>query len=337
MGQKTAGSTLAFVFAQLVSKRTVSQAALAQDAKVDSEVIKARLEELREAGVPLSCRREGRNNVWTVAKSWFPSGVVFDRDEATRLLSLLLRVRRSADRDAFIERIVTATIGAKQLPAVASAARSIDGTLGEPSESEEHRTQVERAIIERAAISVRYQKADQDEPEWRTISPQAVVNATPPHVVALDHRRGELRSYRFSRMHRVLREPAVAYRPADERLVAEKVRRSVYGFDGAPLETIVFVIHSEVWGRAHDNLPFVPTRLEKVERGMRVVLETSARPIIVRFLLAYGSDVTIETDAIREEVIAHARKTAEWHERGASPPKSQSKRKTNTPSISGGS
>lgn len=320
MGQKSAGSTLAFVFAQLVSKRSVSQAELARDADVDSEVIKARLEELRSAGVPLSCRREGRNNVWTVAKSWFPSGVVFERDEATRLLSLLLRARRSSDRDAFIERIVTATIGAKQLPAVTKVARSIDGTPGEPSESEEHRTEVERAIIERAAIAVRYQKPGEDEPEWRTISPQAVVNVTPPHVVALDHRRGELRTFRFSRMHRVLREPAVAYRPADERLVAEKVRRSVYGFDGAPLETIVFVIHSEVWGRAKDNLPFAPTRLEPVDRGMRVVLETSARPIIVRFLLAYGSDVTIETDSVRDEVIAHARNTAEWHERGASPP-----------------
>ncbi|MBL8681237.1 MAG: WYL domain-containing protein [Myxococcales bacterium] len=304
---------------RLVERRSVSQAELARDAGVDSEVIKARLEELREAGVPLSHRREGRGNVWTVAKHWFPSGVVFDRDEASKLLVLLLRLRRSTDRDAFLERIVSATIGAKQIPRITESARAIDGTPGDVDDAEEHRTNVQRAIMDRQAISVRYQKAGDDEPEWRTVSPQTVVNAEKPYAVVLDHRSGELKHFRFNRMKRVLREQSVSYREADAKLVESKVKRSVHGYDGAPLETISFVIHDSVWGRAKDNLPFTPTTLEKTDGGWRIVVETTGRPVIVRFLLAYGTHVTIETPSVRNEVVAHAREAAAWHAREPQP------------------
>lgn len=38
------------------------------------------------------------------------------------------------------------------------------------------------AIMDRQAISVRYQKAGDDEPEWRTVSPQTIVNAEKPYA-----------------------------------------------------------------------------------------------------------------------------------------------------------
>ena len=74
-----------------------------------------------------------------------------------------------------------------------------------------------------------------------------------------------------------------------------------------------FVFNDRAWATAKDNLPFDCESQEKVEDGVRVVVKTRAGAVFVRFLLAHGTNVRIETDAVREEVLGLARAVIDWH------------------------
>jgi predicted DNA-binding transcriptional regulator YafY len=209
MGRKTATETLAKTLAALLSKRTVVQAALARSISVDSETVARAMRELAEGGVPVVRAVVGRDVEWSVGKNWFPNAVMFERDEATRLLLLLLRLRPSRERDAFVSKLAAAACAPKGSERAERVA--IPATTN-PPEAEACRLAVEDAVLKRAVIALKYQRSGDAEPTWRTLSPQSTVSADRPYLVALDHSKNELRNYRFDRMHRVMTEERVAFR-----------------------------------------------------------------------------------------------------------------------------
>ncbi len=324
MGKKTSSFTVANILAALLTERTVTQAVLAAKLGLKSATVAQQLGELKEAGVPLTQRTAGRNVTWSVGKSWFPNAVLFEREEAGRLLLLLLRLKPSTQRDALIARIAEASSAPKVIERadrVAMAAQSAE-------QSEACRLAVEEAIVKKLAIELKYQKAEATEARWRTVSPQTVVNSERPYLVAWDHQEGLLKSYRIGRMHRVLTADGVAHREVEQALVEQHVRESMHGYNGGDLRVVSFVFNADAWASAKDNLPFEPESLEDVAGGTRVVVRTRAGNVLVRFLLAHGKNVTIETDAVREEVIALAKGAIAWHQKAVRRKNSSAKRAT---------
>lgn len=314
MGRESATRTLALIFAELIEKRTIVQAEVARKLEIKSETVAAKMAELREGGIPVEREQDGRNVRWRVAKNWFPNAVVFEKDEAQKLLLLLLRGRRSATRDAFVARLtaaVPATKGARD--AVREA--NVERTTSEQEDS--CRSVIELAMLSKRVVSMRYQGTDDDEPRWRTASPQTIVNSENPYVIAFDHDRHALRHFRFDRMSRAIAEDSIAFRSVDDELVERNVRESMHGYCGGELREVSFVVAMAVWNRVKDNLPFVVTHSEPAEGGVRVVVNSRAGRVLTRFLLAHSTDVQIETDVVREEVVAAARAAIEHHTRTA--------------------
>ena len=298
------------IFAELIEKRTIVQSEVARTLEIKSETVAAKMGELRAAGIPVEREQDGRNVRWRVAKNWFPHAVVFDKDEALKLLLLLLRGRPSATRDAFVARLTAAVPATKEAHSVVREA-SVQRATTEHEDS--CRSVVELAILSKRAVSMRYQGTDDEESRWRTASPQAIVNSENPYVIAFDHDRGALRHFRFDRMSRAIIEDSIAFRAVDEALVERNVRESMHGYCGGELREVSFVVAHSAWKRVKDNLPFVVTHTEPADAGVRVVVNSRAGRVLTRFLLAHGADVQIETDVVRDEVVAAARAVIEHH------------------------
>ena len=310
MGRESATRTLATIFAELIDKRTIVQAEIARRLEIKSETVATKMGELREAGVPVERVQDGKNVRWSMTKNWFPNAVVFERDEVSKLLLLLLRGKPSATREAFIAKLTAAVPSAKEVEQVVRAATVQTESL---DREDSCRSAIEAALLSRCAVSMRYQGTEDDEPCWRTASPQSIVNSDRSYVVALDHDRKALRHFRFDRMSRVVVEASVAYRAIDAELVERDVRESMHGYRGGELRDVSFVVSGAAWKRMKDNLPFSASHTEPVNDGVRVVVSSRGGRVLTRFLLAHGSDVTIETDEVREEVIAAARDAIEHH------------------------
>jgi predicted DNA-binding transcriptional regulator YafY len=231
-----------------------------------------------------------------------------------------LRLPSSSARNAFVARIASAASSGRDVKRAARVTLSSRRDVDERAEAsaEDLRAQAEEAIVREWAIELKYLRVGDEDPSWRTVSPQTVVSAERPYLVAWDHAKSALRNYRLDRMQRVTRAEGVAFREVSAAVVDAHVRESFHGYRGGELREVSWVFSDEAWATAKDNLPFACERREPVPGGVRVVVKSRGGDVLVRFLLAYGARVTIETPRVRDEVIALARKALAWHEAQAS-------------------
>ena len=132
MGRRSATETLGAIYQAFLRQRTWVQAELAADVGVAVPALRRHLDELCRRGMPLDREEDHPHVYWSVPKDWFPGGVAFEAGEAARLLVQLARLPRSAERDAWIDRVLRSSQDgavdptASVLPPPSSAAARMD-------------------------------------------------------------------------------------------------------------------------------------------------------------------------------------------------------------------
>ncbi|MDP3273893.1 MAG: WYL domain-containing protein [Deltaproteobacteria bacterium] len=309
MGRKSATATVGRVMVQLLEHRVIQQSELAKHAGVTTETLRRVGDELIESGFKLTRELDGRAMVWSVAEGWFPSGVVFAGEDAKRLLRLLLRLRKSSERDAMIERLTLASESDRE---VRAARESLSG----PDEAKgvgDWLNKLSRVAAEQRTVRIYYASSKSGEARWRVCSVQRVAEGRTAYAIVWDHDKNELNNYRPERVQGMdeLRATAYVRRPVAELDAHQKT--GINGYRKGPEQELTVVVHGEVWGWVKDNLPVAPERTEPLSWGTRIVIKTRGAESIERWLVGLAEHVTIETESMREAVRARALRSLAQH------------------------
>ncbi|MDP3276795.1 MAG: WYL domain-containing protein [Deltaproteobacteria bacterium] len=310
MGARRPEETVARVLGVLLAQRMLRQSELARQAEVTGETAAKVLGDLKNGGLPLTRELEGRAVIWSVPDGWFPNGVLFEGDDAGQLLRLLLRLPSGGVRDAFIERIKAASLSAREVSRSVGAVRPA-AVEAQRDGASRFRSVIEEAIVRARAIELKYHGTKDLEGHWRTVSPQTVVGASRPTLIAWDHRKSALRTFRVDRVQNVMDVEGIAYVRVDESRIDAEVSESFNGYCGGELREVSMLIDHDAWAIVEHNLPFIAQRIEHTNRGVRVVAKNRGGEVMNRFLLAYGARMTVETPRVRDEVLRLAKQTVE--------------------------
>lgn len=290
----------------LLERRRFVQAELARELGIEVESLRKRLDDLREAGVPIVRAREGAQVVWSVDARWFPGAALFAKDDAVRLLRLLLRLPQEPTRDEFVKRLLT-------LPESRglSTATEVVETPQLAEDEARFLSRVEESANVRRVLRFKYGSTREGASlEWRTVSVQRVLPAHPARFLAWDHDRADLRIFVVHRMAAAELRSDFRFVKRDDRELEEKLRRSADTFDGGVEETLRFSVREDVWRWARDQLRVSKASLEAGlarEGWVPVTLRTSGRVVIARLLVGLGDAVRVESEGLRDEVHALAR------------------------------
>src|SRR5690606_32262299 len=123
---------------------TWSQAELARHVGVAPAVIRKRLAELSETGIPLFREVDHPHVYWSVPRSWYPGGVLLASAQITELLRQLARLPKSAARNRLLETLL-AYLPGRAVPAAVVPAETT-------AREEQHLSTIEDSASERRAL-----------------------------------------------------------------------------------------------------------------------------------------------------------------------------------------
>jgi predicted DNA-binding transcriptional regulator YafY len=284
---------------RLLDQRTWTQADLARRVGVQAATIRRQLEELRECGVPLESEKDHPHVFWSVPKSWYPGGVLFSGEQIGELFRQLSRLPKSKGRDQLIE-TVRKFVPAREAP---GAVVSPEAT----SREEQFLPIIEDAATQRVALRFRYYSASRGSEDTRHASVHRVTPSPRASFLATCHRTGELKSFRVENVSEAKLDPKEAFRAADESALEAHERASLDGFHqtGARTKEAFFVSDPDARWVARNLLDGM--KAEPVPGGIRVTIETSALPVLGRFVVGLGAAAKPLTLALQGEVARLAR------------------------------
>ena len=299
MGQRSQSETLAAILKAFLDQRTWKQADLARRVGVQAATIKKQLEELRASGVPLESEKDHPHVFWSVPKSWYPGGVLFSGAQIAELFRQLSRLPRSKGRDQLID-TVRKFVPAHEEPGVVV---SPEVTARE----EQFLPIIEDAATQKVALRFRYYSASRGSEDARHASVHRVTPSPRASFLATCHRTGALKSFRVENVSEAKLDPREAFRPADPAALGAHERASLDGFHGSGAATKESFFVSDPDARwVARNLP-EGMQAEPVPGGIRVTVETSALPVLGRFVVGLGAAARPLTRALQDEVARLAR------------------------------
>ena len=280
-------------------QRTWKQADLARHVGVLPATIKKHLEELRASGVPLESEKDHPHVFWSVPRSWYPGGVLFSGEQIAELFRQLSRLPKGKARDQLIE-TVRRFLPARDAPA---AVVSREAT----SREEQFLPIIEDAATQRLALRFRYYSASRGSEDTRCASVHRVTPSPRASFLATCHRTGELKSFRVENVSEARLHPTEAFRAADDAAIEAHERGSLDGFHraAAPTKEIFFVSNPDARWVARNLLDAMEA--EPVAGGIRVTTQTSALPVLGRFVVGLGAAAKPLSPALEAEVARLAR------------------------------
>jgi predicted DNA-binding transcriptional regulator YafY len=302
VGQRSQSETVAALLKAFLDQRTWKQADLARLVGVQTATIRKQLEELRASGVPLESEKDHPHVFWSVPKSWYPGGVLFSGEQITELFRQLSRLPKSGGRDQLIETV------RKFVPAL-PADRAPGAVVSPEATAREQQFLpiIEDAATQRVALRFRYYSASRGSEDTRHGSVHRVMPSPRASFLATCHRTGELKSFRVESVSDAKLDPNEPFRAADEKALEAHGRASLDGFHGSGAVTreAFFVSDPDARWVARNLLDAM--QAEPVPGGIRVTLETSALPVLGRFVVGLGGSAKALTPALQGEVARLAR------------------------------
>lgn len=299
MGQRSATESIAAILSAFLRERTWKQSDLARAVELSVPATKKRLEELQATGVPLERTEEPPFVYWSVPKSWFPGGVVFQGSDVKELLRLLARLPRGKRRDALLETVL------RTLPKGEAIGRAVVEQPAKPGEDEQ------LAVLEDAAragkvVHFRYYTAHRGDDALRYASVHRVLLGPPARFVATCHRTDTLKWFRVDNVSLARIDETQAFRAVDAASVDAFVSASLDGFHegGSPREHSFVVRAPESKWVAKNLLDGM--RAEPHTGGIRVTIETAGLDRLARYVAGLGGAAKPETRELARAVAAIA-------------------------------
>ena len=278
------------------------------------------IEALSEAGVPLVAV-PGRG--YSLVEGYFLPPLSFSVDEATMLL---------LGSDVMAE-----SFDAQYRAAAQAAYRKIAGVLPEPLRADVQRLResirfvipkpvhapdvsthlqtLRRAMLDRTTVRFHYHTRNR--PEEQPAPPDGSRDADPyglSHVgntwylMAYDHTRGEVRTFRLDRMEGLQVLPRTFTRPEAFALGPRGPRS-----DGQITVRVLFAPEVARWVR--ESPSFYTVALEDTAEGLLATLRVRQEHDVAGWLLGWGRNVRIlEPDSLRQRVLDEARAAVAIHE-----------------------
>ncbi len=301
MGQRSQTETLAGIYQAFLQRRTWKQKDLAKALEIGVEALRKILLELRENGMPLDREEDHPHVYWSVPKDWYPSSVLFRREEVPDLLRQLRRVPHGQGRARLLELVLSRLPAGTPTSAGAVVARETS------AHEEEYLGVVEDAANRRVVLYMRYFTASRGAAGDRHVSVHRVLVGPPARFVATCHRSAAVKTFRVDGIMSARLDENEPYRATDDAIVDDFCKASLDGFHngGAPKPFSFFVRNPEArWvknnlldGMAGEDLP----------DGLRVVTHTTALGRLARFVVGLGAAAVPETPALADEVTMLAR------------------------------
>lgn len=284
--------TLAGIYEAFFHQKTWKQADLARRVGVRSETLRQNLEALQDEGWPLEREEEPPQVYWSLPRDYFGDSVMIPGAEVPRLLRLLAYSRDSPERARLVERLAPGPVG------------GMDALVGAPSLSSDEESillRLEESLREQAAVDGEYYSASRGALEWRKLSVQRIAHDGPVRVVGYCHRDETLKWFRLSSFKN-LRACDVPYHPIDREAVDTFLEESLNGFHGGePRQTYAFAVRNPTARWVTRNL-LAGMRTEPTADGVRVMVETSSRVVVARFVLQVADAVTEMSPELRDDV-----------------------------------
>ncbi len=292
MGQRSPSETLAAILKAFLDQRTWKQADLARHVGVLPATVRKQLEELRASGVPLENEKDHPHVFWSVPKNWFPGGVLVTREQVAELFRLLARLPRSRGRDDLIASLRTG----RPLPDTVDAGEAT-------SREEQFLSVIEDAAAEKTVLRFRYYSASRGSEDVRHASVHRLTPGPRASFLATCHRSGALKQFRVESVSEARPDPSQSFRSVSVAELDAHERASLDGFrhERAPSTEAFFVSDPDARWVARNLLEGMES--VAVPGGIRVTVETSALPVLARFVVGLGSSAKPLTEGLAREVV----------------------------------
>ncbi len=278
-----------------MDNRTWRQKELAEHVGVETRALVRRLKELQTAGMQLKRDEEPPDVYWSVPRGWFPQGVLLEGERLQRVVRLLARLRRSAERERALAHLL-----ASELP---------DEVNPEPAlVRDEVLTRVEDAWRSRRALEIRYRSAQADAAQDRIVSPAALrLLDERPQMLAWCHMHQEPRVFRLDCIE-VAHVSQAAFHPVAQQEIERWRLHSVEGFIASgPLVPCWFEVKLPEGRWVPRNLPDgAEFEVQEREGAVRVSCSTGALKPLARFVTGLGELLVGCSEELGREVSRQA-------------------------------
>ena len=301
MGQRSQTETLAGIYQAFLQRRTWKQKDLAKALEIGVEALRKILFELRQNGMPLDREEDHPHVYWSVPKDWYPSSVLFKREEVPELLRQLRRVPHGQGRARLLELVL------RRLPTGASASAGAVVARESSAQEDQYLGVVEDAANRRVVLGMRYFTASRGAAGDRHVSVHRVLVGPPARFVGTCHRTDSVKTFRVDSIMSARLDDSESYRATDDAIVDDFCKASLDGFHngGAPTPFAFFVRDPEARWVKNNLLDGMTS--EDLPDGIRIVTNTTALGRLARFVVGLGAAAVPETPALAEEVKALAR------------------------------
>lgn len=305
VGQRSATETLFAIVHAFIEERTWAQAELARRLEIGVPALRKRLVDLQSGGWPLHREEEGAQVYWSVPKNWIPGALVFAESEAHELLRHLARLPRSAGKKRLLETVM------KRLSRDALSSEIDPSTLVTPEVSaieERFLPMVEDAAARRCALHAHYFTTSRGDLSWRHVSVYRIDVGPPARFLARCHRSNEIKRFRIDGVVEARLESKETFRPALDAEIEEVEQSSLGAFRvPGPLVENEFVVCDPDAAWVQRNL-MKGMRFERNSNGIRVLVTTTAVPIVARFVVGLGGVARPVNPELRAAVADLARR-----------------------------
>lgn len=312
MGQRSATETLFAIVHAFIEDRTWAQAELARRLEIGVPALRKRLVDLQSGGWPLHREEEGAQVYWSVPKNWIPGALVFTETEAGELLRHLARLPRSKGKQKLIETVM------KRLSRDALSSEVDPSTLvtSEVSAIEERFLPLlEDAAAHRCALHAHYFTTSRGDLSWRHLSVYRIDVGPPARFLARCHRSDAIKRFRIDGVVDARLDSKEAFRPALDDELEEVERSSLGAFRvPGPLVDNEFTVSDPDAAWVQRNL-MKGMRFERIAGGIRVLVTTTAVPMVARFVVGLGGVACPVNPELRAEVAGLARRALRAAER----------------------
>jgi hypothetical protein len=281
-----------------LERRTWRQAELAHRAGVERKTLVKLLQDLRDAGLPLTRDEDPPQVYWSVPGTWFPGAVAFRSRHAIELVQLLQRTPCCEKRDRVIEQIMNGAMptgSACRGDAVVTQAMTVgeEGRLSLLQECAEQRTAV-RVQRRSASGSI----------DWHHVSVHRIF-VEPRRLVATCHHEGRLSWFCLGHIMSVCPEPEMNFRSVPNSDIARFLDQSVDGYhSGAGAVLCVFRVRTPDAAWVRDRLSGSISLHWEMRDEVTVFRTLTAGLLpLARLIVGLGGVVDVETPELRRLVV----------------------------------
>jgi predicted DNA-binding transcriptional regulator YafY len=302
VGQKGRTESVTKVLAALFQRKTWKQAELAREVGLSTEALRKLLKEFEAEGVPLEHQTEHPHVYWSLPKTWFPGGVLFEQKDVPALLQQLRRLPKTKARDRLLHVVADQLpVRVRQEPAAPVVTRTAT------DHDEQFLPMIEEAGARKVALWMKYLTRGRGSVAERHVSVHLVDAGPPARFFATCHGSRQLRTFRVDNILSARLDSGEPFREADADGVKAYRAAGLDGFtgSGASIGCSFFVRDPEA--RWVSNNLLEGMRVEPAHGGIRVLLETNATERLSRFVVGLGAAAHPETRELAEAVLNLAR------------------------------